>query len=43
VVLQLELHFARYQALAFLDAGVHELFDLAAIEAHDMVVMLSFI
>ena len=43
MVFDLVLHSARDRALALFDPRVHELFDLAAIQAHDVIVMLALV
>ena len=43
MVLDLVLHAARNCALTLFDPSVHELFDLAAIQAHDVIVMLALV
>ena len=43
VVLQLVLQLAGDRPLAIFDAGVHELFDLAAVKTDDVIVMLTFV
>ena len=43
MILDLELQLARDGALPVLDAGVHELFDLAAVQTDDVIVVLALI
>jgi len=43
MILDVVLHPGRDRSLALFDAGVHELFDLAAVQTHDVVVMLAFV
>lgn len=43
MVLDLVLHSACNRALTLFDPSVHELFDLAAIQAHDVIVMLALV
>jgi hypothetical protein len=43
MVAQFVLQFSSDGALFFLDAAVDELLDLAAVQAHDVIVMLTFV
>ena len=43
MILDLELHLVRDETLALFDPSIHELLDLAAVEADDMVMMLPFV
>ena len=43
MILDLILHSARNRSLTLFNARIHELFDLAAIQTHDVIVVLAFI
>ena len=43
MILDLVLHSARDRSLTLFNARIHELFDLAAIQTHDVIVVLAFI